>query len=103
VTDKALIRFAKEFRDGLLAGRASDRMCGVVCWPLAALLRVNGVDCEAEGIEWSMDGEAEARNHWFIQLADGRILDPTADQFGLKPVYLGPMPQLYLDWQEKPQ
>ena len=36
-------------------------------------------------------------NHIWIRLADGRVLDPTADQFGdYPPVYLGdPLPELH--------
>ena len=30
--------------------------------------------------------------HVVLELPDGRVLDVTADQFGLDPVYLGPMP-----------
>jgi hypothetical protein len=42
-------------------------------------------------------------NHCWLALPDGRILDPTADQFvghgaTLPPVYLGPLPVIYQRW-----
>lgn len=93
MTDGDLIEFAADFRDGVLDGGPSDMMCAVVCWPLAALLRSVGVDCET--VE-SRDVETEygSCNHVWIKLADGRVLDPTADQFStadrpLPPIYLG--------------
>jgi hypothetical protein len=64
-------------------------MCFAVCAPLQPLLYLAGV--ESELVEVSF---AEV-NHCFLRLSDGRILDPTADQFGLEPVYLGAMPLKY--------
>ena len=63
------------------------------CRVLAAgsLLRLHGI--EAETVESDL-GEC---NHVWLQLEDGRALDPTADQFNalfpdlaMPPVYLGP-------------
>lgn len=34
-------------------------------------------------------------NHVWLRLSDGRILDATADQFGLDKVYLGQVPEMY--------
>lgn len=37
--------------------------------------------------------ETEDFNHAFLRLPDGRVLDPTADQYGhlnLPPIYIGP-------------
>ena len=85
MTDKQLIRLVRSFRKGILGGRSSALMCAAVCWPLASLLELNGVRCEA------VETELEHINHVWIKLADGRALDPTADQFGTLPdVYLGP-------------
>lgn len=93
MTDPELVRFATEFRAGLLAGQSSRLMCAAVSWPLASLLRVSGVDCETE--DSIVDFEWGVCEHVWIRLADGRVLDPTADQFNshgydFPPVYLGP-------------
>ena len=47
MTDKQLIRFATEFRAGILGDRSSRMMCAAVCWPLASLLSLHGVKAEA--------------------------------------------------------
>lgn len=89
MTDTELIEFATEFRDGILEGRPSALMCAAVCWPMEALLNMSGVDCR------SVSADFEDYNHVWIRLADGRVLDPTADQFNehfglaLPAVYLG--------------
>lgn len=90
MTDPELIEFATEFRDGILDGRPSDFMCAMVCWPLSTLLGMNGVENIA------VESDLGHMNHFWLKLADGRALDPTADQFNalfpdlkLPPVYLG--------------
>jgi len=90
MTDDDLIECATGFREGLLGGRESEMMCAAVCGPLAGFLRFSGVDCETEDREIS--DEDYPANHVWLRLADGRVLDPTADQFpslGLPAVYLG--------------
>ena len=60
-------------------------MCGVVCYPLRAYLSaIYGMQVEEE------DVLLHSSNHVFLRLPDGRVLDPTADQFGEERVYLGP-------------
>lgn len=89
MTDAQLVEFATEFREGILDGRPSAWMCAMVCWPLSTLLRMNGVENE------SVETDLGEMNHIWLRLADGRALDPTADQFNwcsidkLPPVYLG--------------
>lgn len=95
--DKALIKFATAFRDGILDGGSSVWMCFAVCAPLAGLLHAHGVKVEL------IEADLGACNHVWLRLPDGRALDPTADQFSnyqfaalgietmeLPPVYLGP-------------
>lgn len=90
MTDQDLVEFAYEFRKGVLGGRPSKWMCAAVCWPLSTLLNMNGVECE------SVESDLGEMSHIWIRLADGRALDPTADQFNhlfsdnMPPVYLGP-------------
>jgi len=90
MTDDDLLAFAAEFREGILDGRSSWMMCFAVSAPLATLLRLHGVDVEL------VEGDLGEFNHVWLRLSDGRVLDPTADQFNdfgfppLPPVYLGP-------------
>src|SRR5688572_31798757 len=99
MTDADLIEFASEFREGILDGGPSDMMCAAVCWPLASLLRVSGVPCESAKADAIPTDYGEC-NHVWIRLADGRVLDTTADQFSTPerqypPVYLGPPTELH--------
>lgn len=91
MTDAELLKFASEFREGILDGQPSAWMCAAVCWPLSTLLCLHGVDNEA------VETDLGEMNHVWLRLADGRALDPTADQFNalfpamnMPPVYLGP-------------
>lgn len=96
MTDDGLIAFAREFREGILEGRESTRMCFMVCFPLEGLLNAADVDCRM------IHGNVEGWDHVWLELADGRILDPTADQFPnvsdgepMPPVFLGMRPTWY--------
>lgn len=96
MNDRQLIKQATAFREGILGGQPSAGMCAAVSWPLAAYLRaLCGIECETE------EGENGTGNHVWIRLADGRVLDATADQYnypGFKqypPVYLGEPTELH--------
>lgn len=99
MTDAELIKFATEFREGILNGRLSTFMCAMVCWPLETLLNLEGVSVKAmmsDGVLMDLrDGRKGTCNHVWLKLADGRVLDPTADQFNgtikkkMPKVYLG--------------
>lgn len=99
-----LLRIATDWRRGILQGRSSARMCYAVCAPLEGYLRaVHGIS--AELVEGEIQIEDVAQHFW-LELADGRILDPTADQF-TKPdgapmpeVYIGERPGWYLTLEE---
>lgn len=90
MNDADLIKFVQEFRDGILDGHSSQSMCFMVCAPLVTLLNLHGVQCEM------IESDNGLCHHFWIRLADGRALDPTADQFNalfndsVPPVYLGP-------------
>ncbi len=92
MTDAELIDIATEFRDGILDGRPSKMMCYMVSAPLAGFLNFYGLRADLIGGDLG---------HFWIRLADGRVLDPTADQFNdegfevLPPVYLGPPTMLH--------
>lgn len=89
MTDDELVSFAGEFRSEILSGGQSWMMCFAVCAPLVGLLNAYGVDCDLA------EGDLGECNHVWIALPDGRVLDPTADQFNdfgfapMPPVYLG--------------
>lgn len=97
--DTQLLKFVGSFRAGILNGRSSDRMCFMVCAPLETLLNLHGVNCK---MVVSDLGECE---HVFLKLEDGRVLDPTGDQFNylfpdlnMPKVYLGPVAQIHKRW-----
>ena len=88
MTSGEIKRVARSFRKGILKKRCSDMMCAVVSYPLQGFLSVLGVETEV------VEVLLKQSNHVFLRLADGRILDATADQFGGPPIYLGD-PQWY--------
>ena len=69
---------------------SSRLSCAMVCWPLGPLLNLHGVSCEV------VESDLGEGNHIWIRLEDGRVLDPTIDQFNYlfaeswPEVYLGP-------------
>jgi len=76
MTDAELIEVAAGFREGMLGDADSTGTCAMVCWPLAGFLEaMHGIECEC------IESDLERTNHVWIKLADGRALDPTADQF----------------------
>lgn len=83
------------FRRGILDGRKSARMCCAVSMPLAGYLEFCGIPCVL------VHGEVIDNNHTWIKLADGRIIDATADQFKnpdgtrMPQVYIGELPDWY--------
>jgi len=88
--DKDIIKFVEAFRNGILGdNKSSWAWCFAISSPLQLLLSIHGVESELKEIDV---GEY---NHIFLRLKDGRVLDPTADQFNwcgykkLPPVYLG--------------
>jgi hypothetical protein len=91
MTDAALLELVTEFRAGLLGDRSSARFCAMVCWPLAGYLSFLGFDVDVQETTVHLPSQCTC-NHVWLLLPDGRVLDPTADQFDatLGPVYLGP-------------
>lgn len=102
MNDDELLEFASEFREGIIdgvGGGQSDFMCAAICWPLVTILNMQGVPCESVTTD-NVETDYGSCNHVWIRLADGRALDPTADQFNnvareYPPVYLGPPTELH--------
>lgn len=84
-----LLTYARVFREAILQGASSERMCVALSAPLHAAFQARGTPSQ---LVVSDLGECE---HIFLRLADGQVLDPTADQFNwcsrqkLPGVYLG--------------
>lgn len=95
--DRHLLRIARAAREHITLGGPSNGYCAVVCVPLAAYLTRRGTVAE------DVHGAVGEWQHTWIALGDGRILDPTADQFKragafvrrMPPIYLGPRPANY--------
>jgi hypothetical protein len=93
--DRHLLRIARAAREHITLGAPANKWCVAVCVPLALYLTRRGfpaMDVHGGVGEWQ---------HTWIALGDGRILDPTADQFNrttatrMPPIYLGPVPAHY--------
>ena len=71
-------------------------MCFVVCAPLSAYLQFLEVDHEL------VEGTFRNCHHFWLELPDQTVIDPTADQFELG--YKTKMPKVYIgprrDWYE---
>lgn len=93
MTDRQLKSIAREMRSGILGKRSSRLMCMAISAPLRAMLSaVYDFDTELETVDFP------GCDHVWLRLSDGRILDATADQFGLDKIYLGQVPELYERW-----
>lgn len=111
MTDKQLIKFVTSFRKGLIGKATPTKRCFMVCSPLATILPNFGITCslkEGELLLPNNQGELECYAHYWIELSDGRIIDPTASQFcnpesgeKMPDVYFGERPKWYSDVDSK--
>lgn len=93
MSDKDIIDIAKKFTKGILDGIKTVDMCYMVCSPLASYLSFAGIDCMlTEGVINHCEKEL---HHFWITLSDGRVIDPTADQFGLLNIWVRKQPSNY--------
>ena len=96
MTDRELVQIVMEFRNGILEDLPDNvSMCFAVSWPLSSYLRT-AAGIESRLVRGAVGDDEEHSHHW-LRLADGRIIDATADQFGGPPVYLGPLPNGYVE------
>lgn len=91
MTDTALVKQVEAFRSDILWHTTSHGMCFAVSAPLQAYLSFLGLHTKL------VRGRYKRREHYWLELPDGRILDATADQFdvAMPVVYLGGLPKHY--------
>ncbi len=75
MTTKQIAKNAKIFSHGILAGRSTDRMCFMVCAPLEGYFNFQGIKCRM------VEGTVADNHHYWIELENGLVIDPTANQF----------------------
>lgn len=97
---RELRRICSEFRNGLLGSDSSSGKCAMVCLPLASYLGMFGLSVKIVEVDFGRI------NHFWLELENGEILDPTADQFSgkwlkLPKVYIGPVPEIYKKWMKE--
>jgi hypothetical protein len=103
MSDKELIRITTQFTRGLLGRKKVKSMCFVATAPLQGFLSACGVETKLLEVEIEIETKDEIHiwNHFCLELEDGRILDPTANQFKtpegeeMPNVYLGKKPKWY--------
>lgn len=99
MTDLNLLKIVRGFRKGLLGNKKPNMMCFAVCSPLKTFLQVGGIECKLK--EVCVVQGPSVWFHWYLELEDGRILDPTASQFvapdgqKMPVIYLGERPYWY--------
>ena len=90
-----IVTIAEGFREGMLGEEDSTNWCYMVAAPLQGYLSLLGFDCEIT------EGEVDEKEHYWLTMADGLILDPTADQFPtpegevMPPIFYGQKPDWY--------
>lgn len=98
MNQKQLMLYVKQFRYGMLGRKKGSKYCYMVCWPLSGSLNFLGVKNDL------IEGEVYYYGYWighfWVRLANGKIIDPTAGQFstGKRPmptVYIGKKPRWY--------
>lgn len=97
MTSKQIGRASKTFTAGLLGNGTRTNKCWHVCSPLCGYLGACGVQCQ------TVEGEVQGNHHYWIELFDGRIIDPTAEQFGLPNLWCEPRPEGYLTYTNHEQ
>lgn len=98
MTDKALKKLVVGFTKGVSAGTVESK-CFMVCFPLQSFLSLCGVNTKL--IKGKVVGEKFVWGHYWLELSDGRIIDPTCDQFNIEgglampKIYIGEKPKEY--------
>ncbi len=95
--ETSLRQMVAGFSNGIIGRGKSTGMCFMVCVALQGYLEFAGYPCRL--IKGEIDGEVE---HYWLELPDGKIIDPTTDQFNyrfknkrLSRPYIGARPRWY--------
>ena len=99
MTDDELRDFAWDFRQGIMPNGSPEGMCYAISAPLVALLNCCGVKAELVETDLSKNQNSVFYEHFWIRLEDGRVLDPTFDQFCSEepvPIYIGEPTEFHL-------
>jgi hypothetical protein len=105
LTDKQLLKICSQFRYGVIGRGKSKNKCYMVAAPLHGYLQFLRVDCTL--VEGFVTIGEQITNHFWILLPDGRIIDPTADQFNdikerdMPKVYIGEKPSWYMEKKKR--
>lgn len=97
MSNDELQHIVTEFREGILDGRSSVRMCLAVCAALEGYLRFCGIETHA--VAGTIQFDNYEQEHFWLEMENGAIIDPTADQFeglNMPPVYIGSLPERYI-------
>lgn len=95
-----LRKIVSSFTMGLLNGTNPKGMCLVVCYPLSGYLSMCGYMNKI--VRGDIEIEEEISDHYWIELEDDLIVDPTASQFiapdkkRMIEIYIGKKPDWYL-------
>lgn len=98
--DKELLKFVTGFRYGILGKNSPNKRCYMVCLPLQGILSFENI--EAKLIRGEIRIGDTFFEHFWLNLPDGRVLDPTASQFNapdgskMPEIYIGEKPEWYL-------
>lgn len=93
-----LLKIVKSFRYGMIGRKGGRLQCYKVCAPLQGYLSMIGIETKL------IEGDACYYRYWighyWLEMEDGKIIDPTAEQFAtekrLMPrVYIGVKPRWY--------
>lgn len=99
--DRELISLCLKFRNGVLGKKSSWGQCYVVAAPLQGYLNILLNKTYELQLGYVTIG-CDITNHYWLELGDGRILDPTADQFNdvlgktMPKIYIGERPDWYM-------
>jgi hypothetical protein len=99
-SDQGLLIITSKFKKGIVKAPDDTRPYScLVCQPLVGFLEVCGY--KTTYIEGELWIKQTIWNHCWLELEDGRILDPTADQFNdyidhvMPGIYIGKKPTYY--------
>ena len=96
MTDSEILKYAKDFRNGMYGSKDGDGLCFAVAAPLCGILRFMGVECRL--VQFQVNGFEKFEEHYAI-IIENNLLDPTFDQIkdGNPKVYFGSIPDNYIE------